>query len=297
MSGASGAPVAVLGLGAMGLAMAQCLVRSFPVRGFDVAPARIALAAADGVVGTTSAAEAVAGAAVVVVSVRDGAQLREVALGAGGAGEAMAAGAALVVTSTVGAGAVREVAAALEPRGVLVVDAPVSGGPVRAAAGDLLMMVGASDEALAVAGPVLDALASTLSYPGGVGAGQDLKTVNQLLCGIHTAAANEALALAHAMGLDLDAVIETLGKGAAASFMFSDRGPRAAQQLRGETPPLRSRLDVIAKDMGIVGDLTRLHKIATPVAAAAEQLFRLAMAAGLEAEDDSIVSTVLRKES
>lgn len=291
------APVAVLGLGAMGLGMAQCLVKAFPVRGFDVAPARVELAAAEGVVPATSAAQAVAGATVAVVSVRDGAQLREVALGAGGAGEAMAAGSVLVITSTVGAAAVREVAAALEPRGVLVVDAPVSGGPVRAAAGDLLVMVGASDEALAVAGPVLHALASKLAYPGGVGSGQDLKTVNQLLCGIHTAAANEALALAHAMGLDLDSVIETLGTGAAASFMLSDRGPRAAQQLRGEKPPLRSRLDVIAKDMGIVGDLTRQYKLAAPVAAAAEQLFRLAMAAGLEAEDDSIVSTVLTKES
>lgn len=294
-AGAVPGPVAVLGLGAMGLGMAQCLARVTTVRGYDVFPARVELAAADGVVPAASPAQAVAGATVVVVSVRDGAQLREAVLGEGGAGAAMAAGSALVVTSTVGAAAVRDVAAALEPRGVHLVDAPVSGGPVRAAAGDLLVMVGAAPEALAVARPVLDALSSTLSFPGGVGAGQDLKAVNQLLCGIHTAAANEALALAHAMGLDLDAVIETLGTGAAASFMFSDRGPRIARQLRGEKPELRSRLDVISKDMGIVGDLTRGYRVAAPVAAAAEQLYRLAMAAGLEAEDDSVVSTVLAK--
>jgi len=287
------APVAVLGLGAMGLAMAQCLVEVMPVRGFDVVPDRLALAEADGVVPAASPAAAADGVEVVVVSVRDGAQLHAVVLGERGAAETMAAGSVLVVTSTVGAQAVRDVAAALGPRGVHVVDAPVSGGPVRAAVGDLLLMVGAGPEALAIARPVLEALASTLAFPGGVGAGQDLKTVNQLLCGIHTAAANEALALAHAMGLDLDAVLETLGKGAAASFMFSDRGPRIVEQLRGERPALRSRLDVIAKDMGIVGDVARTFRVSAPVATAAEQLYRIGLAAGLAAEDDSVISTIL----
>ena len=87
-----------------------------------------------------------------------------------------------------------------------------------------------------------------------------------------------------------------LGQGAAASFMLADRGPRIAQQLRGETPPLRSRLDVIGKDMGIVGDLTRRLKVATPVAAAAEQLYRQVSAAGLDAADDSVVATRLAQE-
>ncbi len=285
--------VAVLGLGAMGLAMARCLVKTMDVQGFDVFQERVALAAAEGVVPAASVAEAVTNASVVVVSVRDGAQLRDVALGPGGAIEAMAPGSAFVVTSTVGASAVREIAGAFDARGIHVVDAPVSGGPVRAAAGSLLIMVGATAQAVTVAQPVLDALASTVTTPGGVGAGQDLKAVNQLLCGIHTAAAAEALALAAAMGLDLDVVIDTLGSGAAASFMFSDRGPRIVEQLRGSTPQLRSRLDVISKDMGIVGDLTRHYRVAAPVAAAAEQLYRLGMAAGLAAEDDSVVSTVL----
>jgi 3-hydroxyisobutyrate dehydrogenase len=91
----------------------------------------------------------------------------------------------------------------------------------------------------------------------------------------------------------LDQVIAVLGKGAAASFMFADRGPRMAQQLRAETPPLRSRLDVIAKDMGIVGELTRACHVATPVAAAAEQLYRLGLAHGLASEDDSITTRLL----
>ncbi|MFC8190468.1 NAD(P)-dependent oxidoreductase [Cellulomonas sp. NPDC057328] len=290
------ARVAVLGLGAMGLPMATTLARTFDVVGFDVAPARVALAVEAGATAAASVADACTGTDVVVVGVRDGAQLDALALGPGGLAGSLPAGAVVVVTSTVGEEAVRAVADALAARGIRTVDAPVSGGPVRAGAGDLLIMVGADDEALAAARPVLDALASSLTVVGGVGAGQQLKTVNQLLCGIHTAAASEALALAHRLGLDLDACIAVLSQGAAASFMLADRGPRIAAQLRGEEPPLRSRLDVIGKDMGIVGDLTRRLKVATPVAAAAEQLYRTVSAAGHDADDDSVVATLLTRE-
>ncbi|QCB94863.1 NAD(P)-dependent oxidoreductase [Cellulomonas shaoxiangyii] len=286
--------VAVLGLGAMGLPMATTLARAFDdVVGFDVAPERVGLAVAAGATGAATVAQACAGTDVAVVGVRDGAQLDALVLGPDGLAATLPAGAVVVVTSTVGEEAVRSVAGALAARGIHTVDAPVSGGPVRAGAGDLLIMVGADDEALALARPVLDALASSLTVVGGIGAGQQLKTVNQLLCGIHTAAAAEALALAHRLGLDLDACIEVLSQGAAASFMLGDRGPRIAAQLRGEEPPLRSRLDVIGKDMGIVGDVTRRLKVATPVAAAAEQLYRTGAAAGLEAADDSVVATLL----
>ncbi|WP_087510239.1 NAD(P)-dependent oxidoreductase [Cellulomonas iranensis] len=289
------ARVAVLGLGAMGLPMATTLARTFTTVGYDVAPERVTLAVEAGALAAASVAEACAGTDVVVVGVRDGAQLDALVLGAGGVADSLAAGAVVVVTSTVGEAAVRSVADALAARGIHTVDAPVSGGPVRAGQGDLLIMVGADDAALAAAQGVLDALASSLTVVGGIGAGQQLKTVNQLLCGIHTAAASEALALAHRLGLDLDACIEVLSQGAAASFMFADRGPRIAAQLRGEEPPLRSRLDVIGKDMGIVGDLTRSLKVATPVAAAAEQLYRTVAAAGLDAADDSVVATLLAR--
>ncbi|MFS0704325.1 NAD(P)-dependent oxidoreductase [Cellulomonas sp. 179-A 9B4 NHS] len=290
------ARVAVLGLGAMGLPMATTLARTFDVVGFDVAPARVALAVEAGATAAASVADACTGTDVVVVGVRDGAQLDALALGPGGLAESLPAGAVVVVTSTVGEEAVRAVADALAARGIRTVDAPVSGGPVRAGAGDLLVMVGADDDALAAARPVLDALASSLTVVGGIGAGQQLKTVNQLLCGIHTAAAAEALALAHRLGLDLDACVAVLSQGAAASFMLADRGPRIAARLRGEEPPLRSRLDVIGKDMGIVGDLTRRLKVATPVAAAAEQLYRTVSAAGHDADDDSVVATLLTGE-
>lgn len=285
--------VAVLGLGAMGLPIATALARDLDVTGYDVAADRVALAVRAGVRGAADVAQACAGRSVVVVGVRDGAQLHDLVLGEGGVRDSLAPGAVVVVTSTVGEQAVLEVAAALEEVGVRTVDAPVSGGPVRAATGDLLVMAGGSKEALALAGPVLEAMSSSLTVAGDLGAGQRFKIVNQLLCGIHTAAAAEALALAHRLGLDLDLCIEVLGQGAGASFMLADRGPRIAQRLRDETPPLRSRLDVIAKDMGLVGDLARSEHLAVPVASAAEQLYRLGAAAGLHAEDDSVVAALL----
>jgi len=284
--------VAVLGLGAMGLPMATRLAAcGFEVAAFDVAAERVGLAVAARAVAAASPAAAAEGADVVLVGVRDGAQLEAALFADDGAAATLAPGAVVVVTSTVGAEAVQEAADRLD---AAVVDAPVSGGPVRAGEGTLLIMVGGAGDDVAAARPVLDALASTVTVAGPrVGDGQLLKTVNQLLCGVHTAAAAEALALAHALGLDLDATIDVLGRGAAASFMLADRGPRIAQRLRGGTPELRSRLDVIAKDMGIVGALTRRARVATPVAAAAEQLYRLGMAADLAAEDDSVVATLL----
>lgn len=285
--------IAVLGLGAMGLPMAARLAERWEVRGFDVAAARRELAAADGVVPTGTIREAVDGATHVVVAVRDGAQLEQVLFSDDGAAATLTGGSGVIVTSTVGAGSVTEVSDRLREIGVGLIDAPVSGGAVRARAGDLLITAGGDADHMAAAGDVLGQMASKLVVVGGVGDGQNMKTVNQLLCGIHTAAAAEALALASAMGLDLDRCVEILGQGAAASFMLADRGPRMAEQLRGDRPELRSRTDVIAKDMGIVGELARAHRLPAGVAAAAENLYRMAVRAGLDAEDDSAVAALL----
>lgn len=282
----------------MGLPMATHLARDHDVIAFDVNPERLSLAKLAGVRPAESPAQACAGADVVLIGVRDAAQLERALFGPLGAAEGLAAGAVVVLTSTVGRDAAREAAHRLKELQVHLIDAPVSGGPVRAGEGDLLIMVGADPAALAQGRSVLEALASTLSVAGPhVGDGQMLKTVNQLLCGVHTAAAAEALALAHALGLDLDSTLEVLGKGAAASFMLSDRGPRIAQQLTGARPELRSRLDVISKDMGIVARLAREVKVATPVAGAAEQLFLLGEALGFSAEDDSVITTALHASS
>ncbi|MDO4259497.1 MAG: NAD(P)-dependent oxidoreductase [Actinomycetaceae bacterium] len=286
--------VAVLGLGAMGLPMATCLGTHYEVRCFDVAPQRCALAAAEGLEVAGSAAEAAAGADIALVAVRNQAQLESLLWGEDPIAPALGAGAAVVLTSTVGIAAAAEVGARLEAEGLHLVDAPVSGGPVRAGNGDLLVVVGATDEAWERALPVLETLASTLKQMGAkAGDGQAMKTVNQLLCGVHIAAAGEALALASALGLDAEAALETLMAGAAASFMLGDRGPRALQAYDEGGAEVKSRLDIFVKDMGIVTDAARGAGIAVPVAAAAEQLYLLGQAQGKAALDDSAVITVV----
>jgi len=282
----------------MGLPMATHLARDHEVIAFDVSPERLKMAELAGVRPAASPAQACADADVVLIGVRDAAQLERALFGPLGAAETLAAESVVILTSTVGRDAARDAADRLEEQGVLLIDAPVSGGPVRAGKGDLLIMVSAGPAALDRGRSVLEALSSTLTVAGPrVGDGQMLKTVNQLLCGVHTAAAAEALALAHALGLDLDSTLEVLGKGAAASFMLSDRGPRIAQQLTGSRPELRSRLDVISKDMGIVTRLAREAKVATPVAGAAEHLFLLGEALGFAADDDSVIATALHASS
>ena len=287
------AAVAVLGLGAMGLPMAMNLAERFPVRGFDVVAERA------GVVPTGTAAEAVAGADVVLIAVRDRAQLEQLLFGETGIAPHMARGAVVLLTSTVGDAGVRAVAPRLAEAGLRFVDAPVSGGPARAGAGDLLVVVGADDDAWAAAEDVLEVMASTLVRVGDApGDGQAMKTVNQLLCGVHIAAAGEALALARALGLDAEVALKALMSGAASSFMLGDRGPRMLQVYDEDAGgphdvEVRATLNTFVKDMGIVSSAAKGAGLSTPVAAAAEQLYLQGAARGLGDRDDSSIIIVV----
>ena len=293
------ATVAVLGLGAMGLPMATNLSKGFAVRGFDIASERLALAERAGVAPAATAAEAVSGADVVLVAVRDQAQLEELLFSEGGIAPHMARGAVVLLTSTVGDAGVRAVAPRLAEAGLRFVDAPVSGGPARAGDGDLLVVVGADDDAWAAAEDILEAMASTLVRVGDApGDGQAMKTVNQLLCGVHIAAAGEALALARALGLDAEVALKALMSGAASSFMLGDRGPRMLQAYdEGAGGPhdveVRATLNTFVKDMGIVTSAAKGAGLSTPVAAAAEQLYLQGAARGLGDRDDSSIITVV----
>ena len=123
------------------------------------------------------------------------------------------------------------------------------------------------------------------------GDGQKVKLVNQLLCGVHIAAAAEALAFAEAMDLDARACWEVLRDGAAASFMLDDRG---ARMVEGTFDDPKSALDIFVKDMGLVTDAGRRHAYPTPLAAVAEQLYLAGHRAGLGRLDDSSLINVLR---
>jgi 3-hydroxyisobutyrate dehydrogenase len=290
----SGYTVTVLGLGAMGLPMATRLASKLTVHGFDIVETRLKLAADAGVIRCDSARLAATGADAVLLAVRNSAQLDDVLFGENGVAQVLAYGSVVILTSTVGAEAIPATVERLKVHGVSLVDAPLSGGPVRAGQGDLLIVVGAEPEALERARPVLELLASTLTVVGDKpGDGQALKTVNQLLCGVHIAAAAEALALAAALGLDPAKTLAALEAGAAGSFMLSNRGPRILEAYEEDGAEVLSRLDIFVKDMGIVGKATRAAGLPSPMAAAAEQLYLLGQAQGLGAADDSAVIKVL----
>lgn len=290
--------VAVLGLGAMGLPMATNLANcGATVRGYDIAQARLDLAKDAGVEPAGSAQDAARGAQVVLVAVRNAEQLDNALYGEDGVVAVMAERGVVILTSTVGIEAVQAVAAKLAETGHQIADAPVSGGPARAGEGDLLVTVGADDSAWDAAHPVLDAMAGKLVRMGNkAGDGQAMKTVNQLLCGVHIAVAGEALALADALGLDPAIALDTLMGGAAASFMLGDRGQRMLEAYTEEGPEVKSRVDIFTKDMGIVTDAAKAVKLATPIACAAQSSFLIAEAQGRGAQDDSMVITVVAPE-
>lgn len=279
-------PIAVIGLGAMGLPIALRLGEKWAVHGYDVAADRRQLAAEEGIRSFDSASAASASAAVVVLVVRSGPQLEQVLFGDSGIADTLQTGSTILLMSTIGLEAVRDVAVRLESRGLPLVDAPVSGGPVRARNGDLLVTVGGQPTGLV--GQCLEHLASTLKIIGPrPGDGQAFKTVNQLLCGVHIAAAAEAIALARALGLDDRATWETLDAGAASSFMLRDRGARMLADY--ESDAVHSRVDIFAKDMGIVGRTSRAANLPTPLAAAAEQIYLLGVRQGMASMDDSTI--------
>lgn len=289
--------VAVIGLGAMGLPMGARLASgAFSVSGFDPWAARLQLAEATGIRPCQTPADATDEADVVLLAVRDRRQAETALFGTDGAASTLPRRAVVVLTSTIGADAAVAIADQLAVHDAVVVDAPVSGGPVRAGNGDLLILVGGADKNVARVRPVLDRLSSTLTVVGQrVGDGQLLKVINQLLAGVHIAAAAEAIALARGAGIDPSAVVEVLSAGAAGSFMLSDRGPRMLEALAGE-PGVKSRVDIFVKDMGLVATLARSVGVATPVASAAQQLYLLAENAGLGANDDSSVVRLLGRD-
>src|SRR5687767_10215045 len=236
----------------MGLPMAMRLADAgFELGVFDVLEERVRPLVELGATSASSVQEAAGGVEALVLMVANAEQAEGALFGETGAAEALPEGAAVVVMSTIGPEAVRDLADALAGRGLRMMDAPVSGGVARAERGDLLIMAGGPRDLFEELRPVLEAMGSSVVHCGPrVGDGQAVKLVNQLLCGVHIAAAAEALAFAEALGLDPRFVFETIRHGAANSFMLEDRGERMLQE---EYVPPKSALDIFVKDMGLVG--------------------------------------------
>ncbi len=291
MTNNSAMKVCVIGLGSMGMGIAGSLVRAgFVVSGCDVSADAVARFAAMGGQGATTPAEAAQGADAVVCVVVNAAQTQTVLFGPDGAAAHMAPGGVILSCATMAPDAARKFSAQAHDLGLLYLDAPISGGAARAASGEMTVMASGEPAAFERARPVLNAVAAKVYELGdGAGTGAAFKIVNQLLAGVHIAAACEAMTFAAAMGLDLPRVYEVITASAGNSWMFENRVPHI---LDGDYAP-RSAVDIFTKDLGIVTDIGRDLKFPTPVAATAMQMFVMTAAAGMGRDDDASVARML----
>jgi len=282
--------VAVIGLGTMGYgAAASLLRRGFAVTGCDLREEVRARFVAAGGAAVADPAEAARGVEAVFVFVVNAAQTMDALFGDKGAVRALAKGALVACCATVPPAAAEELGARLESAGLLMLDAPVSGGGAKAASGEMTVMASGSAAAFAKAQPFLDAIASKVYRLGDrPGQGSKVKMINQLLAGVHIAAACEAMAFGMRNGVDPATLFEVISNSAGASWMFQNRVPHI---LDGDYAP-KSAVDIFVKDLGIVLETGKTLTFPLPVAATAHQLFLAASAKGLGREDDSAVVKV-----
>ncbi|MFN0183747.1 MAG: L-threonate dehydrogenase [Aquabacterium sp.] len=284
------ATVGVVGLGAMGAGMAQSLCRAgFGPRLYDVRPGVAQGLAAAGGVPCGTLAELAATSDVVVSVVVNAAQTESVLFGDAttpGCAAAMRPGSVFVMCSTVDPNWSVALEARLEAMGLRYIDAPISGGAAKAASGQMTMMTAGRPEAFGIAQPALDAMAAKVYRLGDrAGAGSQVKIINQLLAGVHIAAAAEAMALGLREGVDPAALYEVITHSAGNSWMFENR---MAHVLAGDYTPL-SAVDIFVKDLGLVLDMARASKFPLPLSSTAHQMFMQASTAGFAREDDSAV--------
>ncbi len=279
--------IGIIGLGAMGKGMATSLRRAgYLVHACDVRPEAAQAFAAEGGVACASPAEVAAHCEVVVSVVVNAAQTEAVLFGERGAAAALRRGSVFVMCSTVDPNWSITLESRLAETGILYLDAPISGGAAMAAAGQMTMMTAGRAEAYAKVGAALDAMAAKVYRLGDkAGAGSKVKIINQLLAGVHIAAAAEAMALGIREGVDAKAIYEVITNSAGNSWMFENR---MAHVLAGDYTPL-SAVDIFVKDLGLVLDTARSSKFPLPLSATAHQMFMQASSAGYGGEDDSAV--------
>ncbi|WP_135466427.1 L-threonate dehydrogenase [Crenalkalicoccus roseus] len=280
--------VAVIGLGNMGMGAALNLLRAegLEVAGCDPREAARAEFAAAGGTALARADALPEGTQAVLVLVVNAAQAEAALFGPEGCAPRLAPGAALIVSATMAPEAARALAEQAAARGLLYLDAPVSGGAVGAREGALTVMASGSAQAFDKAAPVLAAVARRVWNLGAEpGLGSTMKVVHQLLAGVHIAAAAEAMALGIRAGLDPRTLYEVVVGAAGNSWMFENRMPRV---LAGDDAP-RSAVDIFVKDLGLVEEMARSFSFPALLAAQAHQLFVSARALGHGAKDDAFV--------
>jgi putative dehydrogenase len=280
--------IAVIGLGAIGYGVAASLSRKgFSVAGADANPVAIARFTKEfgGVAG--SSREASSSADVVILVVVSAAQCDAILFGEAGVLASTAPDALIISCVTMDPAKARSIGEKVEATGRAFIDAPTSGGSARAADGAMTLLTSGREAAMKRAEPIFEAIASKVYRLGDEpGAGSAFKMINQLLAGVHIAAACEAIAFAKKLGLDIAKVYEVITASAGNSWMFENRVPHI---LENDYAP-KSAVAIFTKDLGIVSDMARAASFPTPVAASALQMFLMTAAAGMGHDDDASVA-------
>lgn len=280
-------PVGVIGLGAMGMGVALSLVREgFEVHACDVRPEAVQKVVDAGGIRAESPAALAKVVDVLITVVVTADQTETVLFGENGAAPHLKPGSVVIASATVSPDFAKSLGKRLESLGVLMIDGPISGGAAKAAAGEMTIMTSGVPAAYTKCEPVLQAIAGKIYRLGDeVGPGSVVKMVNQLLAGVHIAAAGEAMALAIRAGADPDQVYEVITNSAGNSWMFQNRVPHI---LAGDYTPL-SAVNIFIKDLSIVLEYAKKSVFPLPLSATAHQMYLQASAAGHGLEDDSAV--------
>jgi 3-hydroxyisobutyrate dehydrogenase len=265
------AKIAFIGLGVMGGAMARHLAgagHEMTVYNRTAAKAQ-AWVTAHGGHTAASPAEAAAGADAVISCVGADDDLAAVTMSRDGAFRTMAAGSVFIDHTTVSARIARQLAVEAKDKGIMVVDAPVTGGQIGAEKGTLTLMCGGTEKAIAAASPIMEAYSQKIVHVGPTGAGQLTKMVNQItFAGIIQSLA-EAMRFAQAEGLDLDKVFESISGGAASSWQMLNRW----ETMTKDEFDFGFAVDWMRKDLGLALEEARANGSTLPVAALIDQFY------------------------
>ena len=285
--------VAVVGVGNMGGGMARnLLAKGWPVRVFDIDAAKMQALAALGALACGNAAEAAANALVTIVCVVDAVQTQDVLFGAQGIASAMPLGHAVLLCPTLAPLDVERFARDLIPHGLHLIDAPMSGGPLRATDGSMSLMVACPQVVFERHKSLITALSDKVFHVSKrVGDGARTKLVNNLLAGINLVGAAEVLVMAQKMGLDVGKTLDVIEHSSGQSWIGSDRMRRA---LQNDYAP-HAHMTLLEKDTRLAIDAATAAGFHGPLGSSARDTFANASAGGLASEDDAALFKWLGK--
>ena len=287
--------IAVFGLGSMGMGIARsCVQAELKTFGFDTNTEAVAHFTGFGGEVATDIDLIASELDIVIIVVVNARQMDDILKISPGLLDKLKPGAVVIGCPTVTPEYAQEIEATLEYRDIFYLDSPISGGSVKANQGALTIMASGKPQAFDAARLALDAISEKVYELGDhAGPGSAMKVVNQLLAGVHIAAAAEAMTFGIRQGIDAASILDVISDCAGTSWMFENRGKHIVD---GDYAP-HSSVEIFVKDLGIVNDIARASRSYTPLASAALQEFLAASGSGIGHEDDSAVAKIYARNS